>query len=102
MSDPRKIPYCEIGKKGEVICPVCRKPIGVPRDAMLGPGIGNCQLDGKGHTFAISQELANQANEILSKVVEGSWRKEYNRRFEGMPDGAKPYEDDDEKGILIF
>lgn len=107
---PLKIPYCSVNRKGELVCPVCQKPVSVVAsakhfgagDAMLGAGIANCDPDGKGHQFAIRQEDANKANDILSRTQEGAWRKPLNKEFGGIPPGAMPNVDDDGKNIVIY
>jgi hypothetical protein len=102
VAGPIKIPLATIDKKGQVICPVCSKPMPVPEDSWLAPGIGNCSVDGTGHQFALSDKLALEANEILAKTAKGEWRKPVNREFGGIPPGAMPEVDDDGKNIVIY
>lgn len=109
MPDPIKIPIAQVNKKGEFICPVCDKPVSVIAtakalgmdDAQASAGIGNCQLDGKGHVFGIDEDGAMRANEILAKTKEGAWRKPINRQFGGLPAGAEPPKDEEGKNFLI-
>src|SRR4029077_3821815 len=102
MAQPFKIPLASISAKGQVVCPVCQKPLEIPKDSWLAPGIGNCQRDGKGHQFALDEDACMKANEILAKSSEGAWRKPVNREFGGIPPGAMPEKDDDGKNIVIY
>lgn len=84
-----RIPVMRVDHRGRITCPTCGDFGEVPANRYLTVGVKGWEpmVCENGHAFIITEEAARITNEILSKSLDGNWRKDVLKSY---TEGPKP------------